>query len=92
MWDKQMDIQTALDQMREHICETNNVGLLSLYATTIYDAYVWYCKYYSDMKHCIMDKHPIVSKLYFEKYIMENIGIYVIDDKYLSSEWITSSV
>ena len=92
MWDKQMDIQIALDQMREQICETNNVGLVSLYATTIYDAYIWYCKYYSDMPDGLFEKHPIVSKLYFEKYIMESIGIYVIDNKYLSSEWITSAV
>jgi hypothetical protein len=95
MWDKQMDIQTALDQMKEHIRETNHTGAISLYATSIYDAYIWYCKYYSDMPQTpngVFEKHPIVSKLYFEKYIMESIGIYVIDDKYLSSEWITSSM
>jgi len=105
LWDKQLDIQTALEQLKEDIREKNatskftgdaTIGSIvgksssnatSQYATSIYDAYIWYCKYYSDLRNG-SDKHPIVSKSYFEKYIMESIGIYVIDDKYLSNEWV----
>lgn len=92
LWDKQLDIQIALSQMKDYIRDSNTSGLVSLYSTSIYDAYVWYCKYYSETStHGVFEKHPLVSKSYFEKYVMENIGIYVVDDKYLSNEWITAN-
>jgi hypothetical protein len=92
LWDKQLDVQTALTQMQDFIRESNTVGLRSipdakrkeLYSTSIYDAYVWYCKYYSELR----EKHPLVSKSYFEKYIRENMEEYVVDDNYLSNEWV----
>ena len=89
LWDKQMDIQTALEQMRETIRESPD-SPTGLYSTSIYDAYVWYCKYYSETQTSIgfFEKHPLVSKSYFEKYVVENIGIFVIDNKYLSNDWI----
>jgi hypothetical protein len=50
LWDKQMDVQTALSQLRETLRTTQESAEHShIYATTVYDAYVWYCKYYSDM-------------------------------------------
>ena len=77
--------------MKDYIRDSNTSGLVSLYSTSIYDAYVWYCKYYSETSTPgVFEKHPLVSKSYFEKYVMENIGIYVVDDKYLSNEWITA--
>ena len=113
LWDKQLDIQTALCQMKEYLRDTNDTGIATGYSTSIYDAYVWYCKYYSESSNCskfsvesqtplprgpeddalsrITDKHPLVSKSYFEKYVLENIDTYVVDDKYLSYEWLTSA-
>ena len=53
---------------------------------SIYDAYVWYCKYYSEKKQ----NNMLVSKSYFERYIIEYIGRYVIDNKFISMEWVYS--
>lgn len=60
LWDKQMDVHTALMQMKESLRTNIDVGEhgistitdnipMPIYATTVYDAYVWYCKYYSDI-------------------------------------------
>ena len=80
LWDKQMDVHTALIQMKESLrtnmgtpedgtshTKTSNknennpftyetpsvvssgIPQMPIYATTVYDAYVWYCKYYSDI-------------------------------------------
>ncbi len=56
---------------------TNGVSNIS-----IYDAYVWYCKYYSDkgMKHK-------ASKSYFEKYLCEIADAFLVDSNFLSAEW-----
>jgi len=75
-WDKTLDIQSALEQMRECVRDTN---------ISVYDSYVWYCKYYSTL---CGEKHPIVSKSYFEKYVEDNIGIHGDESKYLSREWL----
>jgi hypothetical protein len=52
---------------------------------SIYDAYVWYCKYYSEKGV----KHK-VSKSYFEKYLCETAEPYLLDSHFLSSEWVFS--
>jgi hypothetical protein len=155
LWDKQMDVQTALMQMKESLRmnmenpEENCLSLsnaqtpIPIYATTVYDAYVWYCKYYSDIltddlalpitfedksypviprtptlcvakdsltphlgvltdalttvlpekrRAKISGKRPIVSKLYFEKYVNDTIPEYVVDEKYILREWLYTGV
>ena len=103
LWDKQMDVHTALTQLKEslEITETENTPI---YATTVYDAYVWYCKYYSEIspdeqprtneverrKIKPIDKHPLVSKSYFEKYVCDTMTEYVVDGKYILREWVTA--
>ena len=92
MWDKQMDVQTALNEMAvedgmegeeasskplkivpsysnlsEHIAP---LSPSQTRAISVYDAYIWYCKYYSE----INDKRPLVSKYYFEKYVGYNVA------------------
>ncbi len=52
---------------------------------SIYDAYVWYCKYYSESKDKLL-----VSKSYFEKYVFDTLGEYVHDDKFISIDWVNS--
>ena len=112
LWDKQQDLQTALDQLKNNVktkydtqeYNTHRVlPIVSSYGTfehlnnpppspssnnkaniSIYDAYVWYCKYFSDTKA----NHPLVSKSFFEKYVFETLSPYIIDDKFISVDWI----
>jgi hypothetical protein len=144
LWDKQLDVQTALIQMRETLrANINNdeSGTQHIYATTMYDAYIWYCKYcavhevatagqpgdesggfadedessqaYARPTTAVprsasieipteldtpqlterkrtrsIPKRPIVSKSFFEKYVLENMSQYVVDKKYILREWL----
>jgi len=86
LWDKQMDIQIALDNLKDLFRENNVAAGRSVSPSinrniTIYDAYLFYCKYYSN----IPDK--IVSKAYFEKFVFDNLTDYIIDDKFISVDW-----
>jgi hypothetical protein len=99
LWDKQLDIQVALDNLKETvrskyvgfgnhidnginentiIMRTNDTRNMNI---SIYDAYLFYCKYYSS-------NIQIVSKSYFEKYIFDNCAEFIIESKFLSSEWL----
>jgi hypothetical protein len=103
LWDKQMDVHTALTQLKESLDFTEQENA-PIYATTVYDAYVWYCKYYSEIspdeqprtneverrKMKPIDKHPLVSKSYFEKYVCDTMTEYVVDGKYILREWVTA--
>jgi hypothetical protein len=85
LWDKQLDIQVALDNLKETIrskyTEVNNENtIIRPNNYSIYDAYLFYCKYYSN-------NIQIVSKSYFEKYIFDNCAEFIIESKFLSSEW-----
>jgi hypothetical protein len=82
IWDKTMDIQVALQELALSIISERNQtpGILS-----IYDAYLFYCKFYSNPSK----KTPfLVSKTYFEKYMMENFSEYISDDGILERDWI----
>jgi hypothetical protein len=88
MWDKQMDIQIALDNIKERHRNYSNERekcCSPILNISIYDAYILYCKYYAHDERDI--KHNIVSKSYFEKYIYENLGDYIVDNKFISIEW-----
>jgi len=88
MWDKQMDIQIALDNIKERYHNYSNERdrcCSPILNISIYDAYVLYCKYYANNES--LTKHNIVSKSYFEKYIYENMGNFIIDNKFISMEW-----
>jgi len=90
IWDKQLDIQVALDNMKNSIREkgqqnSDQVQSPSLRSNiSIYDAYRFYCKYYSNLNTV---NKLIVSKAYFEKYVFDNLSQYIIDSKFLSYEW-----
>lgn len=85
LWDKQQDIQTALDNMKELIRSKQNSERVTSpglhHNISIYDTYTYYCKFFSS------GSSLIVSKTYFEKYIFENLEEYIIDNKFLSCEW-----
>ena len=93
LWDKQIEIQIALDSLKKSIREKieNNSDintppvLLNQYNISFYDAYVYYCKYYSN--ETTTPQHPIASKSYFEKYILENYNLYVLDNCYIKYHW-----
>jgi len=115
LWDKQLDIQVALDHLKEitrakhcsNYCVNSNQFMISRSRSndsinrslsnaspslnnrniTIYDAYQFYCKYYSSTSHSGESTRQIVSKSYFDKYVMDNLSEYVIEDKFLSAEW-----
>jgi hypothetical protein len=81
LWDKTMDIQLALQELAAaSMVEKNQTpGLLS-----IYDAYLFYCKFYSNTSK----KTPfLVSKSYFDKYMMENFSDFITEDGILQREW-----
>jgi len=84
LWDKQLDIQVALDDMKNTIREKNRENS-SKNNISIYDAYRYYCKYFSNINNST--NKFIVGKSYFEKYIYDNLSQYVIESKFLSHEW-----
>ena len=75
LWDKQMDIVVALDKLKELLRGDTNINTMNY---SIYDAYSFYCKQ-NNMQN--------VSKYYFEKYIIDNFNEFIVDSKFLSSEW-----
>jgi hypothetical protein len=94
LWDKQLDIQVALENMKNSIREKHiaqNEGRpqspSSRNNISIYDAYRYYCKYYSNINN--LTNKLIVSKSYFEKYVFDNLSDFIIDSKFLSYEWYT---
>ena len=83
LWDKQMDIEVAMDKLKESIRHKYNNELRPTSPGnnmnySIYDAYSFYCK---------QNNSQNVSKSYFEKYIFDNFNQYIVDSKFLSCEW-----
>ena len=84
LWDKQMDIQAALeyikDTIQRKVTGQNNSNETRI---SIYDIYHSYCKYITENNN----KKLIVNKNYFEKYIIENFQEYIVDTKFLNITW-----
>ena len=97
LWDKHVDIQTALDDMCENLRneysskQVNNrpVSPGNAANVSIYDTYNYYCKYHTskDSKESNTVQIPPVSKMYFEKYIFDNYCDFIMDNKFLSYAW-----
>jgi hypothetical protein len=97
LWDKQMDIHIALENLKEHITSKyyKEYGSISNYERTssplngqnisIYDAYKYYCAFFSSQNK------PIVNKSYFEKYVFDNLDTYIIESKFIRWDWILSA-
>ena len=77
MWDKQFDIQIALQNMKEKYKNTES-------DISIYDAYLCYWNYYKPDNGIIS---YIASKSYFEKYVFEYLADFIVDMKFISREW-----
>jgi hypothetical protein len=88
LWDKSMDIQVALQELITSL-KPKQERIQSPFILSIYDAYLFYCKFYSNPSK----KTPVlVSKTYFEKYMMEQYNEYILENGVLSKEWIDEYV
>ena len=97
LWDKSSDIQTALHTYKEQFCEYNNPKMISSNEViqcrnktpmiiSVYDIYSFYCRFFSSKLS--QQKLFLVSKSYFEKYLMEKYSEYVCENGTLSNEWL----
>ena len=98
LWDKHIDIQTALDNLREtmkneYSSKQSNTRMHSpgiAPNVSIYDTYNYYCKYHNTKQIHTNNTTPqiqVVSKVYFEKYIFDHYCEFIVDNKFLSSSW-----
>ena len=86
LWDKQGDIQVVLDNYRNMLKEkyvtdsdSENTNYPNISLSYIYG---YYCK----AMHTV--SQPIIAnKMYFYKYINETCQEYIIDNKFLKSQW-----
>jgi len=95
LWNKQDDIAEALDEFKQTIRKQLYTKYAAVYnyerttspaegsTVSIYDAYHYYCQYYSTKPMKL-----IVGKSYFEKYIMDNLYDYIVDSKFISIDWV----
>jgi hypothetical protein len=90
LWDKQLDIQVALETMKEslrgQIQRERGIGspIVGKHVS-IYDAYIFYCKHFSGIAN-----KRFVNKSYFEKYVFDNLGHFILDTKFIHSDWLSS--
>jgi len=92
-----MDIQIALEELKQHILKTNYVKYgghregdddakemeFMTQTISIFDAYHFYCRFYGNKM--------IVNKNYFEKYILENLADYIIENTFITMDWVIRS-
>ena len=72
LWDKDVDIELALFNLREgNTAETNNRTI------SLYNAYLYYCKFYSTHLIEAKSKPLLVSKSYFERYVRAKYGLFL---------------
>jgi len=96
LWDKQMDIQVAVENMKDNIRinsnSNNNIATTISANVPIYDMYLYYCKFVSNSSNINLSEltsyqKQIVSKTYFEKYIYDNYSEFIVDNTFLTPEW-----
>lgn len=96
LWDKQLDLQIAINIIRDDLIFSSNIIIDSeshvlsdeLYCISMYKMYVKYISIYSISSTDTSVKKSIVSKQYFNKYITENMSEYIVDSEYISIKWI----
>ena len=79
-WNKKEDIEDSLEALRTFESDNKTYGS----HISFYEAYQFYCKHQRMTEPAGM----IVSKNYFEKYLIDNLGEYIIDDAMISPYWI----
>jgi hypothetical protein len=83
IWNKKLDIKIALEEFKNKIRSENNENDTGNIST--YDAYIFYCKYYS---YCNLESKDIVNKSYFDKYIVDNFTEFIVDGVFISRTWL----
>jgi hypothetical protein len=74
LWDKHFEIHVALTALKDDlILKQETPGTENI--VFIYDAYLYYCNYYSNNTN--KSNTYIVSKSYFEKHVIDNIYDYI---------------
>ena len=87
LWDKSTDIQTALTQYKSNIYDIYTIRKTPV-IISIYDIYLFYCRFYSTNSTKSQQKLFLVSKSYFEKYLMEKYGEYICENGVLINDWL----
>jgi len=87
LWDKQLDIESSLQELKTQLqikykAADSHVPICMI---SIYDVYIFYCQFVMKLRNT---NEQIVSQLYFEKYLFENLSDLLLLSKYISSEWI----
>jgi len=77
LWDKKADIKKALAEFRKTVTESD---------ISVYDAYVFYCKYNKTKKTL-----QIVHKSYFEKYVSEQMSDFIVESGIISKIWFSKN-
>jgi hypothetical protein len=88
LWDKRADIDAAMAEFREKLGTaqiTPEEPWTSLYATTLYEMYVYYSK------NCGANA-MVVNKEYFDRYICETLGEVVVDSEFVKIEWLNADI
>lgn len=86
MWNKVEELNTFFDVLRQellYIEATNGSKPSNTHCVSIYNAYSRYQKYAKETK-----KTQIISKSFFEKYVAQTMGEFILDGKYISSNWL----
>ncbi len=82
LWDKDVDIELALSNLRE-----GNTGSKTM---SLYNAYLFYCKFYSSSQsniHETKTKPLLVNKSYFERYVRAKYGVYLDENDTFFDVW-----
>ena len=100
LWDKSTDIQTALSQYKSNVYDIYILRKTPI-IISIYDIYLFYCRFYSSSNHSNSNSNStksssassqqklfLVSKSYFEKYLMEKYGEYICENGVLMNDWL----
>jgi phage/plasmid-associated DNA primase len=81
MWNKSNDISDSFDYIKEQIKLDHKLALISFD-----DAYNFYNKY-----ACANSLKFVVSKRFFEKYLYYKFADHIVYDKFIETDWFTSS-
>ena len=87
LWSKAEDIMLFLNSYKENIIKKGLIDLPNEIATQLISLDELYDKYTS---HCNNNKKNsyVVSKHFFEKYLVNSMPEYIKFDKFVSSEWL----
>lgn len=84
LWDKNLEIQICLENIKELFAARYNSQFYSQTTLCVYEIYQKYCKIQYSLNKMI------ASKIYFEKYVHENLTQFLLPNNTISMEWVRS--